>query len=59
MRILSVLIICGFIALPSTLFSATLIQPPNKIIYSPEVYQKLGSLKVKDVQKLIGKKIDI
>ncbi len=42
MRILSIFIICGFIALPSTLRSATLPQPGNTTIFPPEeVYKKL------------------
>ncbi len=58
MRILSIFIICGFIALPSTLRSATLPQPGNTTIFPPEeVYKKLTSLKIKDVQKFIGRKL--
>jgi hypothetical protein len=58
MRILSIFIICGFIALPSTLRSATLPQPVNTTIYPPEeAYKKLTSLKIKEVQKLIGRKL--
>jgi hypothetical protein len=58
MRILSVFIICGFIALPSTLRSATLPQPVYTTTYpSEEAYKKLTSLKIKEVQKLIGRKL--
>jgi len=58
MRILFVLITCGFLASPSTLHSATLPKPVNTIIYPPEVaYKKLTSLKIKEVQKLIGRKL--
>lgn len=58
MRILFIFIICGFIALPSTLRSATLPPPVSTTIYPPEeAYKKLTSLKIKDVQKLIGRKL--
>jgi hypothetical protein len=56
MRVLSVFIICLFIALPSTLFSATLIQPVSAP-YSAEIYKKLTSLKVSEVQKMLGRKL--
>ncbi len=58
MRISSIFIICVFVALPSTLFSATSTTPANTTIYpSEEVLQKLTSLKTKEVQKLIGRKL--
>src|SRR5262245_56808026 len=57
MKILSIFIICGFMALPSTLFSATIIQPANTTVYPPGALEKLTSLKIKEVQKLIGRKL--
>lgn len=63
MRALSIFIICGFMALPSTSFSATPIQSPNTTIHpvdhSTEVYKKLASLKIKEIQKLIGRKLTL
>jgi hypothetical protein len=44
--------------LPSTLFSATLPSPSNTTIKpSEDVFKKLTSLKTKEVQKLIGRKL--
>jgi hypothetical protein len=58
MRALSIFIICGFLALPSVLYSAT--QTVSTTIHpSLEAYQKFTSLKIKDVQKLIGRKLTI
>jgi hypothetical protein len=60
MRVLPVFIICGFMALPSTLHSTILPQPGSTTIYPPEeVYKKLTSLKIKEVQKLIGRKLTL
>src|SRR5213083_2990014 len=58
MRALSIFIICGFMALPSTLLSTTSPKSINTTIYPPEeAYKKLTSLKMKEVQKLIGRKL--
>lgn len=58
MRVLSVFIIFAFVALPSTLFSATLTSTSNTTINpSEDVFKKLTSLKTKEVQKLIGRKL--
>jgi hypothetical protein len=44
--------------LPSTVLSTTLPEPGSTTIYPPgEVYKKLTSLKIKEVQKLIGRKL--
>ena len=60
MRVLSVFIICAFVALPSTLFSATLTSTSNTTINpSEDVFKKLTSLKTKEVQKLIGRKLTL
>ena len=60
MRISSIAIICLFVALPSTLFSATSTTPANASIYPPEeILQKLTSLKTKEVQQLIGRKLTL
>jgi hypothetical protein len=59
MRISSIFIICVFVALPSTLFSATSTTAASTTIYpSEEVLQKLNSLKTKEVQKYKAKKQD-
>jgi hypothetical protein len=58
MRVLSILVICGLMALPSTLYSSTIMQPVNKTINPPgAVYEKLASLKIKEIQKIIGRKL--
>lgn len=60
MRISSIFIICVFVALPSTLFSATSTTPASTTVHpSEEVLQKLTSLKTKEVQKLIGRKLTL
>ena len=60
MRVLSIFIICAFIALPSALRSATLPKPDNTTIYlAEEAYKKLTSLKIKEIQKLIGRKLTL
>jgi hypothetical protein len=60
MRIVSVFIICGFLALPSVLHSAVVTAPLDPTVRpSAELYQKFTSLKIKDVQKLIGRKLTI
>jgi len=58
MRISTIFIICILAAFPTSLFSATSATPDNTTIYpSQEVLQKLTSLKIKEVQKLIGRKL--
>jgi hypothetical protein len=60
MRVLSVFIICGFMALPSTVLSTTLPEPRSTTIYPAEdVYKKPASLMIKEVQKLIGRKLTL
>lgn len=60
MKILSIFIICGVMALPSTLRSATLPQPVHSTNYpQEEVLRKFTSLKIKEVQKLIGRKLTL
>jgi hypothetical protein len=60
MRIVSAFIICGFLALPSALCSAAIAAPLDPTVHpSAELYQKFTSLKIKDVQKLIGRKLTI
>jgi hypothetical protein len=58
MRAYSFFLICILLILPSTL-PATIIAPPSKtpIVLSSEQQQKLASLKISDVQKLIGRKL--
>jgi hypothetical protein len=58
MRVLFIFIIFGFTVLPSTLYSATITQPADPTINPPKIaYEKLASLKIKDVQKIIGRKL--
>jgi hypothetical protein len=58
MRVLSILIICGLMALPSTSYSSTIMQPVNKPINPQEAaFEKLASLKIKEIQKIIGRKL--
>ena|SRR5689334_16120653 len=59
MRVLSIFIICGFMALPSTVLASTIIPPGTATIYPEEVYKKLASLTIKEVQKLIGRKMTL
>ena len=59
MRVLLIFIICGFVALPSTLYPATTIQQTTSATLKlPEIlYEKLAPLKIKEVQKIIGRKL--
>jgi hypothetical protein len=58
MRVLSIFIICGFLALPSVLYPAT--KTVSTTIHpSLEAHQKFTSLKIKNVQKLIGRKLTL
>ena len=58
MRILSLVIICGLFALPFTSYSATLITPTSANTTPLTIpYGKIINLKIKDVQKIIGRKL--
>jgi len=60
MRVYSILIVCIFLILPSTLPAAAIAPAPKApIALSPEQQQKLASLKISDVQKLIGRKLTL
>lgn len=58
MRVYSFFIVCILLTLPSTL-PATVIAPMPKttVLLSPETQQKLASLKTKEIQKIIGRKL--
>lgn len=58
MRTASILIIAGFIALPSVVRSSTPVLPANTR-FPAQVYQKIGSLKIREVQKLIGRRLTL
>jgi hypothetical protein len=58
MRALSIFIICISLVLPSTLYPATTTQATSSTIKPPEIaFGKLASLKVKEIQKIIGRKL--
>jgi len=58
MRVLLIFIICGFVALPSTLYAATITRATSSTIKPPGMaYEKLASLKTKEIQKIIGRKL--
>ena len=58
MRVLLIFIICGFVALPSALYAATITRATSSTIKPPEMgYEKLASLKTKEIQKIIGRKL--
>jgi hypothetical protein len=58
MRVFLIFIICGFVALPSTLYAATITRATSSTIKPPEMaYEKLASLKTKEIQKIIGRKL--
>jgi hypothetical protein len=59
MRILSIFIISSFMVLPSVLHSAVMPPTDSKIHPTATVYQKIASLNIKDVQKLIGRKLTL
>ena len=60
MRALSISIIFIALLLPSTLYPASNIHPVNAPVdHSKEALQKLASLKVKEIQKLIGRKLTL
>lgn len=60
MRVYSFFIVCIFLILPSSL-PATVIASPSKtaILSTSELRQKLISLKTRDLQKLIGRKLTL
>jgi hypothetical protein len=58
MRIRIAFIISLFFALPFILHAAVM-PPTGAKIHTPEAFQKIISLKVKDVQKLIGRKLNL
>jgi hypothetical protein len=58
MRVLSIVVIFILLALPGTLYPATTTQPVNPSINPSNVaYEKLASLKIKEIQKIIGRKL--
>jgi len=60
MRISSIFIICIGMLLPATLHPASTIRPANSTIDpSSEVYKKLSSLKISEIQKLVGRKLTL
>ncbi len=60
MKVLAIFIICGLMTLPTTARSATLPRPAHSTIYpQEEILKKFTSLKIKEVQKLIGRKLTI
>jgi hypothetical protein len=58
MRVLSIFIVCGLIALPSTGYPATTTQVNSSAMNPLKIaYEKLASLKTKEIQKIIGRKL--
>jgi hypothetical protein len=60
MKVFSIFIICFLLVLPFTSYPATTIQHVNTNTDPPaEVYKKLASLKISEIQKLIGRKLTL
>ena len=58
MRVLSIFIICISLAFAIHLISGHNIQPAKPTINPPTIaYEKLASLKIKEIQKIIGRKL--
>lgn len=60
MRVLSIFIVCTLLVLPTILYPATITQPANPSINPSNIaYEKLASLKTKEIQKIIGRKLTL
>jgi hypothetical protein len=59
MRVIFVFLLGAFLFLPTLSYSVVTIKPNSQTGVSPLVYQKIASLRIKDLQKLKGRKLTI
>jgi hypothetical protein len=59
MKVLFVFLLGAFLFLPTLSHSVVTIKPNSQTSVSPLVYQKIASLRLKDLQKLKGRKLTI
>ncbi len=59
LRIIWSILFCMFLSIAAPVNSATIPSSTSKIIPVGDIYKKIASLKIKDIQKLTGRKLTI